>query len=122
MPDNVQPITVGSARATIVNVYTIPSKLNELIALPEEDRTPENLLLLNRTEALPVQCILIQMSGTVLLVDAGIYDKTEDRSGRVGYVPPTGLIDRLAEVGVQPSDVDHVVITHAHGDHYNATT
>jgi glyoxylase-like metal-dependent hydrolase (beta-lactamase superfamily II) len=122
MSDNVQTTRVGEAIITVINVYTIPSKLDELIALPEVDRSTSNLALLDRTEDLPVQCILIQLAGATVLVDAGEYDPAEDHSGRVDYTPPAGLLVRLAEAGVRPEDVQHVVITHAHGDHYNATT
>jgi glyoxylase-like metal-dependent hydrolase (beta-lactamase superfamily II) len=34
------------------------------------------------------------------------------------YTPPPGLVEQLAEVGVDPDSVTHVIITHAHYDHY----
>jgi glyoxylase-like metal-dependent hydrolase (beta-lactamase superfamily II) len=122
MAENVQTTTVGDAQITIIDVYTIPERIDKLIALPEADRTPSNVARLDHLELLPVQCILIRLAGHTVLVDAGIYDAAMDHSGRTGYVPPTGLIARLAEAGVHPTDVEHVVITHGHGDHYNATT
>ncbi|HEX5414852.1 MAG TPA: MBL fold metallo-hydrolase, partial [Chloroflexota bacterium] len=33
-----------------------------------------------------------------------------------------GVLERLAALGVAPEEIEHVVITHAHGDHYNRLT
>ena len=122
MANNVHTTTVGDAQITVVDIYTIPERLDKLIILPDADRNETNRARLDRLELLPVQCILIRLAGHTVLVDAGIYDATMDRSGRIGYLPPPSLLDRLAEAGVQPGDVEAVVITHAHGDHFNALT
>ena len=122
MAENVQTTTVGDALISVIDVYTIPERLDKLIALPEADRTASNIAALDCLELLPVQCVLIRLAGHTVLVDAGVYDPAEDHSGPVGYVPPTGLIACLDEAGVHSSEVEHVVITHGHGDHYNATT
>src|ERR1041385_7959726 len=122
MADNVQTTTVGDAEITIVDLYSIPERLDKLISLPPEDQNQSNRSQLDRLELLPVQCVLVRLSGHNVLVDAGIFDAAMDHSGRRDYIPPTGLLERLAEAGVKSGDVEAVVITHAHGDHYNALT
>lgn len=108
---------LGAATVTVIDLYSIPSKLDELIVRPAE-AAPLSAPIGNAD--LPVQCILVQTPGSTILVDAGAYEAAHDHSDRAGYQPPPDLIARLAEAGVAPEDVDHVAITHLHGDHYNA--
>jgi glyoxylase-like metal-dependent hydrolase (beta-lactamase superfamily II) len=59
-----------------------------------------------------VHAFLVRHPEALVLVDTGI--------GHLGRPPydVTGRIDgELAELGVAPDDVDHVVLTHLHGDH-----
>jgi glyoxylase-like metal-dependent hydrolase (beta-lactamase superfamily II) len=63
---------------------------------------------------LPCTCYLIRSSGRTVLVDTGVgppglWDWTAEREG--------GLLSGLAELGVEPSDVDAVFLTHVHIDH-----
>ena len=122
MAGDVQTITLGAVTVAVINVYDIPTRLGDMIDVPESERTPRESVLFEQTENLSVQCIYVQGPGLSVLVDAGAYDATYDSSDRSDDQPPPDLITRLAELGVRPSDVAHVVITHCHGDHYNATT
>lgn len=70
---------------------------------------------------LPYRYILLRGEGHTVMVDVG-YDgrsvsgkKYADASGSVHWQDPR---DVLAQVNVSPSDVDTVIITHAHFDHF----
>jgi len=116
-----QTIQVGDVTVTILDVYGIPETLGKLIPVPAEERSPEDDAVLARTEELPVQCILVRAPGAMVLVDAGDYEAEFDAAKRQNF-HPAGLLERLAALGVAPEDVQHVVITHGHGDHYNRLT
>ena len=49
---------------------------------------------------------LVQSEGTTLMVDAGFRERAMRRS--------------LSKRGVEPEEVDHVLLTHGHGDHVGA--
>ena len=103
---------------TAVSIFTISHLLADLAdwyRLPPEEGL--------RPLPLPVQSILIQQAGRVLLVDAPRHDIAADSIYAIpGYTPPPGLVEQLAQAGVIPDDVTHVVITHPHFDHFNGLT
>jgi glyoxylase-like metal-dependent hydrolase (beta-lactamase superfamily II) len=66
--------------------------------------------------------VYVRLPNLAVLVDAGAYEAEHDSSGRAGYAPPPDLLESLARVGARAEEVDHVVITHAHGDHFNFLT
>jgi glyoxylase-like metal-dependent hydrolase (beta-lactamase superfamily II) len=61
---------------------------------------------------------LVRTAATTILVDAG--------SGPAGAIFSEGRAGRLPEIlaslGVAPADVDHVVLTHTHSDHFGWCT
>ncbi len=122
MPENVQTTQVGAAAVTVINVYDIPTKLENLLVAPVSERTPGDTAQFAQITPLPVNCILVQSGGLNVLVDAGAYEAEFDEAKRPDYQPPMDLLSALAGRGVQPTDVTHVVITHTHGDHFNAAT
>lgn len=69
-----------------------------------------------------VQTWVLRSEGRTILVDTGLGNGKERP-----YMPPwthlrTGFLDRLAEAGVLPEDVDLVVNTHLHADHVGWNT
>ena len=54
--------------------------------------------------------LLVQTGGQTVLVDTGFGPAAQPEQGQLGL--------GLAELGISPADVDRVIITHAHGDHY----
>ena len=72
--------------------------------LGEHDMQPEQW-----TEWIsPYTCLLINAAGHLILVD----------TGAGGLAPSTGrLIHNLKAAGVEPDDIDSVILTHAHPDH-----
>ncbi|HEY8883891.1 MAG TPA: MBL fold metallo-hydrolase [Chloroflexota bacterium] len=122
MAKDIQTTRVGAATVAVVDVYGIPTNIEKLIQAPVGERSEAEAALFAQTVSLPVNCIVIQLAGQTVLVDAGEYDAAYDSSSEANRQPPPNLLARLAEIGVQPADIDHVVITHLHGDHFNATT
>lgn len=65
---------------------------------------------------------LIQGEGRTILVDTGIDDLesylTEDQRLRFVSVPSRSTEELLADQGVRPEDIDTLILTHLHFDHY----
>ncbi len=68
--------------------------------------------------AMQANCLLIRTETEIILVDSGIGTKMPSRD-REFLAIETGepLLQALAEVGVAPEMVSHVVLTHLHMDH-----
>lgn len=67
---------------------------------------------------LPYNPLLVRSRGELILVDAGAgEDAAEDWGDPVGRTEAS-----LRAVGVEPADVDTVLITHAHADHVGGLT
>jgi glyoxylase-like metal-dependent hydrolase (beta-lactamase superfamily II) len=63
----------------------------------------------------PLPCLVIQTGKHQVLVDTGL--------GKVDFGPNAGkLLQHLQAEGIQPSDIDVVILTHAHGDHIGGNT
>lgn len=67
--------------------------------------------------ACPINCLLVWSAGQTILVDTGNGTKPSNRWPGGGR-----LLDDMAAAGVQPGDVDLVVLTHTHGDHVGWNT
>lgn len=68
---------------------------------------------------LPTHPILVQFQGHNILIDSGLGDgKLTDRQLRnLGVSSQSRVEQELAELGLQASDIDTVLMTHLHGDH-----
>jgi glyoxylase-like metal-dependent hydrolase (beta-lactamase superfamily II) len=72
---------------------------------------------------MPVQCFHIALPGLSVLVDASTLDLAPDHPYAIpDYQKPPGLLTGLAQAKIEPDRVTHVIITHGHGDHFNAVT
>lgn len=60
-------------------------------------------------------CYLIRSDGRMLLVDTGMGPADSALAAALGQ--SGHLLEKLAEVGVSPADIDTVVLTHLHPDH-----
>jgi glyoxylase-like metal-dependent hydrolase (beta-lactamase superfamily II) len=68
---------------------------------------------------LHVRCTLIRAAGRVILVDTGV--GTQDAPAFDWFLRPGALLRELAADGLDPADVDTVVLTHVHDDHVGGT-
>ena len=55
---------------------------------------------------------LVRSAGQTMLIDTGNGERTRGQ-----HEGAAGLLDRIAELGVTPADIETVVLTHFHGDH-----
>ncbi|MEZ4868896.1 MAG: MBL fold metallo-hydrolase [Caldilineaceae bacterium] len=114
---------LGDATVTIFNVCDLRFDLAD--ALPVDAATVDAKYRPYFTAPLsvPVQCIHIQLPQMALLVDAGLFDFGPDSPLVLpNYQPPPDLLTQMRTAGLDPVAVEHIIITHAHGDHFNALT
>lgn len=66
------------------------------------------------TATLPVNfgSFLVRRGDTTALIDTGNGERTRGQ-----HEGAAGLLDRMADLGVTPDDIDVVLLTHFHGDH-----
>jgi glyoxylase-like metal-dependent hydrolase (beta-lactamase superfamily II) len=67
------------------------------------------------TWRLHVHCFVIRTAGLTVLVDTGV--GPPGAPGTEWFGRPGRLSEEVAEVGVEPSEIDTVLITHLHDDH-----
>jgi glyoxylase-like metal-dependent hydrolase (beta-lactamase superfamily II) len=72
------------------------------------------------SEPLPIHVWVVEDDGRRILVDAGMTAGKHDISfARFQVTREQELPGALATIGLEPDDIDLVVITHLHGDHMN---
>ena len=67
--------------------------------------------------ALLTRSLLVESRDGLVLVEAGCGDKWTDRERAMYDLERRTAVDALAELGVDPRDIAHVVLTHLHFDH-----
>ena len=67
--------------------------------------------------ALVTRSLLVETRDGLVLIEAGCGDKWTDKERAMYALAPRTAVDALAEIGVDPRDIAHVVLTHLHFDH-----
>ena len=67
--------------------------------------------------ALATRSLLVESRDGLVLVEAGCGDKWNDKERAMYALAPRTAVDALAEIGIDPRDIAHVVLTHLHFDH-----
>ena len=75
----------------------------------------------NRIE-LALNVLLLQTNGKNFLVDTGIGNKISEKIRKIYHPSPFLLPENLATLGLKPTDIDFVILTHLHFDHCGGTT
>ena len=123
MPDYVRTFELGTAVITVISIGDLRGNWAALLNISESEWPPRFVADFQNSLRIPIQCVYIQLPQTSILVDASIYDFPADFPFAIpDYQPPLGLLARLAEMKVAPDQIDHVIITHTHFDHYSGTT
>lgn len=118
-------ILVGDATVTIINAGDMVMNIAETLAVPEREWRPLYGSSLEGRRPFPSQSIHIALPGTSILVDINDYAlaKSLDPSYfEANYSPPPGVVEQLQAQGIRPEDITHLIITHAHFDHYIGAT
>ena len=116
-------LSVGKANVSVINVGDFMWDLTEKMHIPESAWRPRYAACFERPQLFPTQAIHIVLPGASILVDPCYHDLAPGfLSLMPDYQQPPRLMAQLAEKEVQPEDITHVVITHAHFDHYADVT
>lgn len=122
---DVATMRVGEARVTILNAGDMRLLLSRELEVPEALWRPQYADLFERPGVCPSLSIYIEYQDVRALVDINDYRATmtpDSQYALAGYTPPPPIPAQLASLGARPEDITHVVITHAHWDHYAGTT
>ncbi len=117
--------SVGDARVSTINVGDYNFRLKDVDGVPENEWRPKFSDIFENMKPYPSQCFMISIRELALLVDAGDYSRFANLSPEnvmPNYKPPPVLADHLRELGISSEDVNYVVITHNHVDHYAGVT
>ena len=91
----------------------VPKVLWEKLEPPDE----RNRILMG------LNCLLIVRGQERILIDTGMGDKYDEKFAYLYDIrQEKTLLDRLAELGFQPEDITHVIMTHMHFDHIGWNT
>ncbi|MGF6413648.1 MBL fold metallo-hydrolase [Paraburkholderia sp. MM5482-R1] len=130
--DTIHRYRIGSATVTRVAELVLP-EIPSAYLFPDRDRTilandpppwigRENVSQDGETLALSVHSWIVQTEGRTVLIDTGAGNGKHRPLNPVFNQLDTPYLQRLAAAGVQPADVDFVLITHLHVDHVGWNT
>ncbi|MBI3460972.1 MBL fold metallo-hydrolase, partial [Candidatus Acetothermia bacterium] len=125
MTDYSRSFRLGAATTTLINVGDGQVNLAEMLDVPASEWSPRYASSFDQPIRAPFQCVHLRLSAMSILVDASSYplpDSPYAKFALPNYQPPPGLLAQLAEVGVNPEEVTHVVFTHWHWDHHSGAT
>lgn len=110
---------IGEATVTVIRDGTFPwaprmqaPEAEWRRAMPEANAAGELMIDMN--------VVHIRTGDASILVDLGFQEDAAGHMPRLRRTP--GVLAGLASIGVAPEDVTHVLVTHAHGDHFEAAT
>ncbi len=130
MPDGITTLRVGAARVSILNAGDMRLRLADELAVPETEwRASDYADIFDRVGACPSLSVYIELGDARVLVDSNDYRGVMTPDSENGsnyalpnYTPPPSIPTQLASLGVAPEQITHVIITHAHWDHYAGVT
>ena len=107
-------ISDGSGRSTIIKSLLVPEP-EWRRDVPEADAEGEIVLGYNLA--------LVEIGGARVLIDTGFDDPSDSSQWKEPrHQRSPGAPEGLATLGLTPGDITHVIITHAHGDHFAGAT
>lgn len=122
--EQIHTLSLGAARVAVLNAGDAIFDLAEEMNVPESERQTAGAGVFVGAAPFPTQCVHIALPGASVLVDACDYDRcfAPGSPHRPADYAPPGMLDLLAAVGVRAEAVTHVILTHAHFDHFSGVT
>lgn len=124
--NTMRTISLGAATITIINTGDLRLTLSEIMDVPEDEWRPRYTGIYDQPHSFPSQCIHIALPDASIMVDANNFALSAPPGSPYApladYQPPPDLLAQLRQLGIQPEDITHLVITHAHFDHYAGIT
>lgn len=119
--ESLQVIELGEARVALINTGDLTLDMADALRLTPDEQPADYAEAFAAPAQVAVNCIYIGLPGLSVLVDAAMYEA--DSSFAIpGYTPPPDLVAQLAQIGVAAQDIDHIIISHLHFDHFNGLT
>jgi glyoxylase-like metal-dependent hydrolase (beta-lactamase superfamily II) len=126
MHHDTRTISLGVATVSIINVGDLRLTLSEIMNVPEYEWRPHYADIFDQPLSFPSQCIHIALPDASVLVDANDFALSAPPGSPyappANYKPPPDLLTQLLERGISLENITHLVITHAHFDHYAGIT
>lgn len=119
--DTIQTVQLGDATIAVMNVGDMQLDLADALRVSPAEQPTAYADAFARPVPVALNCIYIGLPGRAVLVDAAAYE-LDSVFALPNYTPPPDLVSQLAAIGVQPAEIDQIVITHAHFDHFNGLT
>ena len=130
MPTEVLTHRIGDARITRVSETCFP--LAPTVLYPEwassaadelgRRLSSASLDLEHNEVTLSVHTWVVQMDGLTVLIDTGIGNFKERPFSKLFHQLNNPYLERLADAGILPAQVDEVLLTHLHADHVGWNT
>src|SRR5579872_6424338 len=119
-----QSYPAGETSVHVIKVGDFKASLSQQLNVLEKDWQPKYRHVFEGEIVSPSNCVLVRSKDSVIVVDPNDFALTFPPQvyPSSDYKVPPDLITQLEDVSVKPKDVTHVVITHAHYDHYAAVT
>ena len=126
MQHDTRAISLGAAAVSVINVGHVRLTLSEIMNVPPDEWRPRYSGVFDQPLFFPSQCIHVALPDASVLVDANNFALSAPPGSPYAppadYQSPPDLLTQLLERGIRPRDITHLVITHAHFDHYAGTT
>jgi len=119
-----QSYRAGETSVYVIKVGDFKASLSQQLNVLEKDWQPKYRDLFEGEILSPSNCVLVRSAGSVVVVDPNDFALTFPPQvyPSSDYKVPPDLVTQLEDISVKPEDVTHVVITHAHYDHYAGAT
>jgi len=126
MKSSIRGIALGAATVSIINTGDVQLMLAEITNAPESEWRPHYTGIFDQPLFFPSQCVHIALPGASVMVDANNFALSTPPDSPYAppddYQPPPDVLTQLLELGIHAEDITHLVITHAHFDHYAGIT